>query len=101
MPKCYSDSEREYIRKRLNPEDVELLARRLPGEIVAEHFGNDTDTLENVLALLPVKEGLDTEILSAAFHTVYFSTLHKAEIGEAHYDAALHALIHGLVSQMF
>ena len=38
------------VLKLLNSEEVELLARKLPEEVVAEHFGNDTDMVEQVLA---------------------------------------------------
>lgn len=74
--------------------------RKLPPEVVAEHFGNDTDMIEKVFALLPVKEGVDAGAFSAAFHAIYFATLHKAEIGEDQYDQALRMLIYGVVLQL-
>jgi hypothetical protein len=36
----------------------------------------------------------------AAFHAIYFATLHKAEIGEEQYDEALRTLIYGMVIQL-
>ena len=39
-------------------------------------------------------------MLSAAFHAIYYATLHKKEIGEAHYEQALRLLIHGVVTQI-
>ena len=56
--------------------------------------------IEQVFALLPVKEGIDANVLSAAFHAIYFATLHKTEIGEEQYDQALRMLIYGVVSQL-
>lgn len=88
------------VLKLLNSEEVELLARKLPEEVVAEHFGNDTDMVEQVLALLPLKKDVDTKRVSAAFHAIYFATLHKKEIGEGQYDQALRMLIHGVVTQI-
>lgn len=38
--------------------------------------------------------------LSAAFHAIYFATLHKAEIGEEQYDEALRTMIYGIVTQV-
>ncbi|MGN0773783.1 MAG: TetR/AcrR family transcriptional regulator [Candidatus Ventricola sp.] len=88
------------VLRLLNSGEVELLARKLPKEVVAEHFGNDTDMVERILSLLPVRPGLDAKVISAAFHAIYFSTLHKEEIGEALYEDALRTLIDGVVRQM-
>ena len=52
-----------------------------------------------MLALLPVKKEVDIKVISAAFHAIYFATLHKAEIGEEEYDEALCVLIYGVVTQ--
>ena len=76
-----------------------MLARKLPREIVEEHFQDDTDTIEKIFALLPVKKEVDIKVVSAAFHAIYFATLHKAEIGEEEYDEALRILIYGIVTQ--
>ena len=84
----------------LNSDEVEFLARKLPQDVVAEHFGHDTDMIEQLFSLLPVKEGLDIKTFSAAFHAIYFSTLHKKEIGEEHYERALYTLLYGLATQI-
>lgn len=88
------------ILKRLDAGEVELLVRKLPREIVEGHFQDDTDTIEKMLALFPVKKDVDIKVVSAAFHAIYFATLHKEEIGEEQYDGALRALIYGMVTQI-
>ena len=50
---------------------------------------------------LPVKKGVNVEVISAAFHAIYFATLHKKEIGEKHYEQALRTLVHGVALQLF
>lgn len=95
----YQMTEEMLILKMLDVDEVELLLRKLPREIVEEHLKDDTDTIEQMLALLPVKKGTDIHVISAAFHAIYYATLHKAEIGEA-YDEALRALIYGIVIQV-
>ncbi|MDE7312025.1 MAG: TetR/AcrR family transcriptional regulator [Eubacterium sp.] len=95
----YKMTEKMLILKMLDVNEVELLARKLPREIVEEHFQDDTDTIEKMFALLPVKKEVDIKVVSAAFHAVYFATLHKAEIGEEEYDEALRILIYGIVTQ--
>ena len=84
----------------MDSEEIELLVRKLPQEIVASHLREDTDTIGKLLALLPAKKEVDPEVLSAAFHAIYYATLHKKEIGEAHYGQALRLLIHGVVTQI-
>lgn len=95
----YKMTEEMLILKMLDVNEVELLARKLPREIVEEHFQDDTDTIKKMFALLPVKKEVDIKVISAAFHAIYFATLHKAEIGEEEYDEALRVLIYGVVSQ--
>ena len=96
----YKMTEEMLILKMLDVGEVELLARKLPREIVEEHFQDDTDTIERMLALLPVRKEVDVKVISAAFHAIYFATLHKAEIGEEQYDEALRTLIYGMVIQL-
>ena len=95
----YKMTEEMLILKLIDVNEVELLVRKLPREIVEEHFRDDTDTIEKMLALFPVKKEVDVKVLSAAFHAIYFATLHKAEIGEQ-YDKALYSLIYGMVTQI-
>ena len=87
------------ILKLIDVGEVELLVRKLPRETVEEHYQSDTDTIEKMLALFPVKKDVNIKVISAAFHAIYFATLHKAEIGEQ-YDEALRALIYGIVTQI-
>lgn len=95
----YKMTEEMPILRLLDAGEVELLVRRLPQEIVAEHLQGDTDTIEKMLTLLPVKKDTDINVISAAFHAIYFVTLHKAQIGEEQYDEALRTLIYGIVTQ--
>lgn len=93
-------TEKMLVLKLLDVNEVELLARKLPREIVEAHLQDDTDAVERMLALLPVKKNVDVKVISAAFHAIYYATLHRAEIGEAQYDKALRALIYGIVMQV-
>lgn len=96
----YKMTENMLLLKLLDAGEVELLVRKLPRETVEAHLQDDTDTIEKMLALLPVKKDIDIKVISAAFHAIYYATLHKAEIGEESYDEALRALIHGIVIQV-
>lgn len=96
----YKMTEEMPILKLLNSDEIELLVRKLPRETVAEHLQDDTDMIEKMFALLPVKKEADIKVISAAFHAIYYATLYKAEIGEDQYDQALRTLIHGVVIQV-
>ena len=84
----------------LDSDEVELLVRKLPREVIEAHFQDDTDTIGKMLSMFPLKKNVDVKVISAAFHAIYFATLHKKEIGEAEYDEALRSLIYGIVIQM-
>ena len=96
----YKMTEEIPIFRLMDSEEIELLIRKLPQEVVAAHLQEDTDTIEKLFALLPVKKEVDMKVLSAAFHAIYYATLHKKEIGETQYDQALRLLIHGVVAQI-
>lgn len=96
----YKMTENMLVLKQLDASEVELLVRKLPREVVEEHLQDDTDTIEKMFSLLPVKKEVDIKVISAAFHAIYYATLHKKEIGEGQYDQALWTLIHGMVIQI-
>lgn len=88
------------ILKMINTREVEILARKLPPEVLKEHLEHDSSAVENVFSVLPVKEGADKDIFSAAFRAIYFATLHEEEIGEKYFENVLYLLIKGLVNQI-
>ncbi|MCM1262485.1 MAG: TetR/AcrR family transcriptional regulator [Butyrivibrio sp.] len=96
----YKKTERMLVLKLSDAGEIELIKRKLPQEIVSEHLQNDTDTIGKMLALLHTKEEVEIKVISAAFHAIYYATLHKSDIGEEQYDKALWTLIYGIVTQI-
>ena len=96
----YKLTEEMPVFRLMDSGEIELLIRKLPQEVVEAHLREDTDTIQKLFSLLPVKKDVDISVLSAAFHAIYYATLHKQEIGEAQYDQALRLLIHGVVTQI-
>lgn len=96
----FKKTEEMPILKLLDTDEVELLVRKLPKEVVEAHLQDDTDTIGQMLSMFPVKKDVDVKAISAAFHAIYFATLHKTDIGEDSYDEALKILIRGVVSQL-
>ena len=96
----YKMTEEMPIFRLMDSQEIELLVRKLPREVVEAHLQDDTDTIQKMFALLPVKKEADVKVMSAAFHAIYYATLHKKEIGEEEYDQALRMLIYGVVTQI-
>lgn len=88
------------VLKLLNSDEIELLVRKLPPEILAEHLGHDSTMIERIFEILPVKPEADPKAFSAAFRSLYFSSLHIDEIGADHYYEALRLLLYGLLTQL-
>lgn len=88
------------IFKLLSSDEVELLALKLPPEVLEEHLRDDRSMVDEMLEIIPGRKEVDTKALSAAFRAIFFSTLHKEEIGEENYEKALFLLVHGVVDQL-
>jgi len=88
------------ILRMINSGEIELLARKLPQNVLEEHLNHDNAMLKNLFNMLNLKPEIDIETFTCAFRAIYFATLHKEEIGEKHYDKILQLLIHGLVIQI-
>lgn len=87
------------LLKLLNSDEIEILARKLPPEMVRQHLGHDSDIVEKMFSFLPLKPGIDILTYGTAFQAIYLFTLHKEKIGER-YDEVLKALIYGLALQV-
>lgn len=96
----FKKTEEMPILQLLDTDEVELLVRKLPREVVAAHLQDDTDTIEEMFKMFPAKSKADPKEISAAFHAIYYATLHKMDIGEKYYDKALRLLIYGVVKQI-
>ena len=75
--KFFKMTENMLVLKQLDASEVELLVRKLPREVVEEHLQDNTDTIEKLFSLRPVKKEVDIKTISAAFHAIYYATLHK------------------------
>ena len=89
------------ISKMISTKEVEILARKLPPEVLNEHLEHDSSAVEKVFSVLPIRDGADKDTFSAAFRAIYLATLHEEEIGEKYFEDVLYLLIKGLVNQIF
>lgn len=88
------------ILKVISSDEVEILTRKLPPEVVAEHFSHDHDMLKQLFSMIPLKPDVNFEILTSTFQAIYLVSLRKEEIGEKNYDEVLRCLIYGVAMQI-
>ena len=82
--------------------DLELLIRKLPPEIARAHTQKDDFSMEQFLTLIPgTHSEARVKIFSAALRAIFFTVLHKREIGETVYDDAVRVMLRGIVIQLF
>lgn len=96
----YKKAENTFFLNILTNGELELLMRKLPLDIVDEHFVQDDLIIEEILSVMPHKPDIDAKILSGALRGVFLSMLHKREIGEDVFDGALKLMIKGIAIQL-
>lgn len=81
--------------------DLELLMRKLPEDVIAEHQARDDFNMEELLKMIPTAKNKNIQEFSGAFRAIFLTTLHKKEIGEDCFDASLKLLLQGLSNLLF
>lgn len=75
--------------------ELDLLATKLPSDIVNEHFQHDHDMLEQILKFIPHQDNVDIQALSGAFRDLFMFMFSEC----CQDKESLRMLIHGLVLQ--
>lgn len=88
------------VLKLLTTGEVELIYRKLPPEVVQEHFLHDDQLIRNVMEKLAISNNDDVGLFSTAFRNLFITMIYKREMGEEFFDEALKLTIRGLVIQM-
>lgn len=99
----YKTAQEMPIFKLLNSGEIEILARKLPEDVVAKHLSHDDSMAEKVFALFPFKTGKtrpDPEVFSSALRSIFLANLYNNDIKDPNTDKALRLMIHGLVLQL-
>ncbi len=96
----YKAAEEMPILKMMNSDEIEILERKLPEDVLARHLAHDNSMVENIFRLLSHKGREELEPFSAAFREIFFVMLHKEEFSQEYYDQGLKLLIKGLVMQL-
>jgi len=90
-----------FLAAMIQNNDIELLMRKLPPQLVQDHQRTDDLSMEHFLSFLPLTlEEHRVQVFSAALRAVFLSMLHKSEIGEDVFDEALLLMLTGIVAQL-
>lgn len=96
----YQDFRHSFVYTVFKNHEIELLIRKLPKEVIANHRLIDDRMAEKVVSRINIKDTISVEIISALFRTIAMSILHIEEIGEKQFDTILKLLIQGVVEQI-
>lgn len=79
--------------------DYDLLVKKLPEDEVANHLLKDQIEISSILKYFKVD--CDSGFVSSALKTIFFTILHKKEIGCEHFDKTIRFLIESLANTIF
>lgn len=87
-----------FLMTLMHPEEMSILLRGLPEEIVSRHHRLDDDTTEILLEALGIPEtSVKVPLFSTALRALAMALMHREEAGNEHFDEAMQLLIKGLV----
>lgn len=86
--------------------EMEAIIRKLPDDLVKDHHNDDADMLTELASILPSDSPVfsnrkKVEAVSGALRILFFSLLHRREIGEILYDHSLKILLNGVALELF
>mgnify|MGYP000851431033 FL=1 len=96
----YQDFRYSFMYTIFKNNEMELLIRKLPKEVITTHHLLDDRMVEKIMSHINIQENITVEIVSALFRTIAMSILHIDEIGEKQFDIVLKLLIQGIIEQI-
>lgn len=79
--------------------DYDLIVKKLPEDEIKNQLLKDEDQISNLLEHFNLK--CDHSFVSSAMKTIFFTLLHKKEIGPKHFDQVIRFLIESLANTLF
>ena len=96
----YQVADRSGMLRMMTTGEMDLIYRKLPNEVLAEHMQKDADMTQLIFDILGIaNEGADA--YAAAFRSQFITMLYKHEVGDEKAFGALRLCIRGLVLQLF
>jgi len=89
-----------FIMTIIKNQEFDVLMRKIPQERVDEHHLLDNLFTEQVMSFFKMKDTIKVDLVSTSLRNLFMSMVHKEEVGEENYAAALKLLIRGLALQI-
>lgn len=96
----YQDFRYSFMYTIFKNNEMELLLRKLPREVITNHHMIDDRMVKKIVSRINIRENVSVEIVSALFRTIAMTILHIEEIGEKQFDTTLKLVIQGVVEQI-
>ena len=96
----YQDFHYSFMYTIFKNNEMELLIRKLPKEVITTHHLLDNGMIEKIVSRINIQENITVEIVSALFRTIAMCILHIDEIGGKQFDTVLKLLIQGIVREI-
>ena len=96
----YQDFRYSFMYTIFKNNEMELLIRKLPKEVIINHHLIDDRMVKKIVSRINIRENVSVEIVSALFRTIAMTILHIEEIGEKQFDTTLKLVIQGVVEQI-
>ena len=96
----YQDFRYSFMYTIFKNNEMELLIRKLPKEVITTHHLLDNGMIEKIVSRINIQENITVEIVSALFRTIAMCILHIDEIGGKQFDTVLKLLIKGIVREI-
>ena len=96
----YQDFRYSFMYTIFKNNEMELLIRKLPKEVITNHHLIDDRMVKKIVSRINIRENVSVEIVSALFRTIAMTILHIEEIGEKQFDTTLKLVIQGVVEQV-
>ena len=96
----YQDFRYSFMYTIFKNNEMELLIRKLPKEVITNHHLIDDRMVKKIVSRIDIRENVSVEIVSALFRTIAMTILHIEEIGEKQFDITLKLVIQGVVEQI-
>ena len=96
----YQDFRYSFMYTIFKNNEMELLIRKLPKEVITTHHLLDNGMIEKIVSRINIQENITVEIVAALFRTIAMCILHIDEIGGKQFDTVLKLLIQGIVREI-
>ena len=96
----YQDFRYSFMYTIFKNNEMELLIRKLPKEVITTHHLLDNGMIDKIVSRINIQENITVEIVSALFRTITMCILHIDEIGGKQFDTVLKLLIQGIVREI-